>query len=107
MRWHYGIHAAHAIHSQLHLIKTEQIPKVQTTGMAQSLPKTACGGSLLMTPNELAKVRSKAASYAQTFLAKKYHDEYQELYNAYLVNRGVPTRKGKELIDERLVVNEQ
>ena len=59
-----------------------------------------------MTADEIAKARSKAASYAQTFLAKKYHDEYQELYDAYLVNRGIPTRRGKELIDERLVVNE-
>lgn len=52
------------------------------------------------------KIRVQAASYAKTFLANKYHDEYQELYNAFLSNRGVNTRKNKVLVDERLISNE-
>lgn len=59
-----------------------------------------------MTVNETIKIRAKAASYAQTFLANKYHKEYQELYDAYLNNRGISTRRGKQLVDERLVTNE-
>jgi hypothetical protein len=59
-----------------------------------------------MTPNEIAKIRSKAGAYAQSFLARKYYEEYKELYDAYLINRGVPTRRGKELLDERIAVNE-
>jgi len=49
------------------------------------------------------KIRSKAAVYAKTFLAKKYREEYKELYEAYLRNRGYTTRASKELLDERLV----
>ena len=59
-----------------------------------------------MTANETIKIRAKAAGYAQTFLANKYYEEYQELYNAYLNNRGISTRKGKHMVDERLIANE-
>jgi hypothetical protein len=59
-----------------------------------------------MTPNETIKIRSRAAGYAQTFLANKYYEEYQELYNAYLKNRGINTRKGKDIVDERLIASE-
>lgn len=59
-----------------------------------------------MTANDVMKIRVQAASYAKTFLANKYHDEYQELYNAFLSNRGVNTRKNKVLVDERLISNE-
>jgi hypothetical protein len=45
-------------------------------------------------------VRSQAASYAKGFLAKKYWKEYQELYDAYLVNRGVNIRR-RNALDER------
>jgi hypothetical protein len=59
-----------------------------------------------MTPNEVMKIRAKAASYAQSFLANKYYDEYKELYDAYLTNRGVSTRRGRVMADERVVTNE-
>lgn len=59
-----------------------------------------------MTVNDVMKIRVQAASYAKTFLANKYHDEYQELYNAFLSNRGISTRKNKALVDERLISNE-
>ena len=49
------------------------------------------------------QVRTKAATYAKTFLARKYREEYKELYEAYLRNRGYTTRASKELLDERLV----
>jgi hypothetical protein len=56
--------------------------------------------------NETLIIRNKAASYAKRFLAKKYYKEYQELYDAYLTNRGVTTRRGKVIADERVVTNE-
>lgn len=56
--------------------------------------------------SDVMKIRVQAASYAKTFLANKYHNEYQELYNAFLSNRGISTRKNKVLIDERLINNE-
>ena len=59
-----------------------------------------------MTANDIMRIRVQAASYAKTFLANKYHDEYQELYNAFLNNRGISTRKTKVLIDERLIASE-
>ena len=56
---------------------------------------------------ELPKnIRVHAANYAQRFLAKKYHEEYQELYRAYLINRGAKVRGPIEVIDERLLVKE-
>ena len=49
-------------------------------------------------------IRSKAATYAKTFLVQKYYTEYKELYNAYLHNRGYTTRgtKNRNLIDEKI-----
>jgi hypothetical protein len=59
-----------------------------------------------MTQDEALKIRARAASYARLFLANKYSEEYAELYNAYLVNRGLTTRKGKPMTDERTTVKE-
>ena len=61
---------------------------------------------LTVTNDEVAKMRAKAASYAQSFLARKYYEEYKELYDAYLTNRGVPTRRGRVISDERVLVKE-
>ena len=61
---------------------------------------------LTVTNDEIAKVRAKAASYAQGFLANKYYEEYKELYDAYLTNRGVKTRRGRVMSDERELVKE-
>jgi hypothetical protein len=59
-----------------------------------------------MTANDTIKIRAKAASYAQSFLANKYYEEYKELYDAYLTNRGISTRRGRVLADERIVTSE-
>lgn len=59
-----------------------------------------------MTANDVMKMRAKAASYAQSFLANKYYEEYKELYDAYLINRGINTRRGRVMADERVVTNE-
>jgi hypothetical protein len=61
---------------------------------------------VLTVTNETLAIRSQAAGYAKGFLAKKYYKEYQELYDAYLINRGVSTRRGRVLTDERAVTNE-
>ena len=58
-----------------------------------------------MTPEETMKIRGKAASYAQSFLANKYYEEYKELYNAYLINRGINIRRGRVMTDERTQTN--
>lgn len=50
---------------------------------------------------EITRARAAAANYAKTFLANKYHDEYSDLYRAYLINRGVTVRHSTPLIDER------
>jgi len=60
----------------------------------------------MMTPKEVMQIRAKAASYAQSFLANKYYDEYKELYDAYLINRGVTTRRGRVIADERISTKE-
>jgi len=54
-----------------------------------------------------ALIRAKAAEYAKIFLAQKYKEEYQELYRAYLINRGINVRKEGNAIDERLLLKEQ
>jgi hypothetical protein len=59
-----------------------------------------------MTADDTIKIRAKAASYAQSFLANKYYEEYKELYDAYLINRGVTTRRGRVIADERTITNE-
>jgi hypothetical protein len=56
--------------------------------------------------NDTIKIRAKAASYAQSFLANKYYEEYKELYDAYLINRGVKIRRGRVVLDERELVKE-
>ena len=60
---------------------------------------------LLKRQQDNITIRSKAASYAKKFLAQKYYDEYKELYDAYLRNRGYSTRTSKRtnMIDEREV----
>jgi uncharacterized protein (UPF0305 family) len=50
---------------------------------------------------EVMKIRSQAIDYAKSFLVQKYRKEYQELYDAYLTNRGVKTRRSKNVTDER------
>jgi hypothetical protein len=50
-------------------------------------------------------IRARAADYAKIFLAQKYKEEYQELYRAYLTNRGINVREQGNVIDERLLVN--
>lgn len=57
--------------------------------------------------NDTMKIRARAASYAQAFLANKYYEEYKELYDAYLINRGITIRRGRVMKDERTVTNEQ
>ena len=52
-------------------------------------------------------IRAKASEYAKTFLAQKYREEYQELYRAYLINRGINVREQGNAVDERLLVKEQ
>ena len=47
------------------------------------------------------RIRVAAARYASTFLANKYHEEYSELYRAYLINRGIPVRASSTIVDER------
>ncbi len=61
-----------------------------------------------MTPEEIRSIKNAATEYAKKFLTFKYHDEYQELYRAYCINRGVTTLKGhtKVPVDERLLVKE-
>jgi hypothetical protein len=57
-----------------------------------------------MSKDEIAIIRAKATTYAKTFLAHKYQEEYQELYDAYCRNRGVTTKLSRFTpIDERLV----
>lgn len=58
---------------------------------------------LLKRQQDNITIRSKAASYAKKFLAQKYYDEYKELYDAYLRNRGYSTRTSKrtDIVDER------
>lgn len=56
-----------------------------------------------MDSKETLKIRVRAADYAQRFLAQKYRQEYQELYRAYLINRGINVRSEDGLIDERTV----
>jgi len=54
-----------------------------------------------MKNNEHTATRVAAQRYAFKFLANKYHDEYCELYQAYLTNRGIAVRARKPLVDER------
>jgi hypothetical protein len=56
--------------------------------------------------NESINIRNEAAKYAKAFLVMKYKEEYQELYDAFLTNRGISTRRGKQIVDERTINNE-
>ena len=60
-----------------------------------------------MTVKSTTRLRSEAAQYAKQFLARKYREEYRELYEAYLINRNVPV-KGRviSMVDERELVRE-
>ena len=59
--------------------------------------------SKTFTQKELASLRAAAQRYAYTFLAKKYREEYSELYAAYLSNRGHIIKVRRPVIDERLL----
>jgi hypothetical protein len=61
---------------------------------------------VLTVTNESLKIRNEAARYAKAFLVMKYKQEYQELYDAFLTNRGINTRRNRVLTDERAVTNE-
>jgi len=39
-------------------------------------------------------------------LYEKYYEEYKELYDAYLINRGITIRRNRVMKDERLINNE-
>lgn len=56
--------------------------------------------------SESIKIRQEAAKYAKAFLVNKYKQEYEELYDAFLYNRGFSTRRTKQIVDERLITNE-
>lgn len=60
-----------------------------------------------MTTKSVTRIRSEAAQYAKQFLARKYREEYRELYEAYCINRNVSVKaKRIPLIDERELVRE-
>jgi len=61
---------------------------------------------LSMDTKESIRIRGLAAKYARQFLVQKYKEEYTELYNAYLKNRGIQNRRTRTLVDERTVLNE-
>jgi hypothetical protein len=56
---------------------------------------------------DFSKERVAAQRYAFKFLANKYYEEYRELYCAYLANRGIPTRAMNDLVDERVIQQQQ
>ena len=58
---------------------------------------------------EVNRIKVGANRYAQDFLAQKYNEEYQELYEAYLLNRGFTPIKRirQELVDEREVLKQR
>lgn len=56
--------------------------------------------------SESLSIRTDAAKYAKAFLVNKYRAEYQELYDAYISNRGLTPRRGKQFVDERVNNNE-
>jgi hypothetical protein len=60
-----------------------------------------------MTAKEISAIKSAAVDYAKRFLAKKYHIEYTELYQAYCRNRGVDTNSTHGLVDERLLTKHE
>lgn len=61
-----------------------------------------------MAKTPRAQAQAKARNYAIAFLIQKYKDEYQELYRAYLVNRGFDVYDNtKPLVDERKLVRSE
>jgi hypothetical protein len=58
-----------------------------------------------MTQDEITRIRVAANRYASKFLTHKYHEEHQELYRAYLANRGISARE--EIVDERELLKEK
>ena len=62
---------------------------------------------MTMTTKSVTRIRAEGAQYAKQFLARKYRQEYRELYEAYCINRGLkPKREGRPIIDERELVRE-
>lgn len=51
------------------------------------------------------RLKVRASGYAKSFLAQKYREEYQELYDAYLINRGFTPRRAKQKQDERKLLD--
>jgi hypothetical protein len=51
------------------------------------------------------ELRIEAAKYARAFIVSKYKEEYNALYRAYLINRGVSVRNN--LVDERVILHER
>ena len=58
---------------------------------------------------EINRIKVAGSAYAKTFLARKYADEYSELYQAYLLNRGITPRRSASttLVDEREILKER
>jgi len=58
---------------------------------------------------EIKRIKFASTADAKTFLARKYHEEYTELYQAYLINRGItPQRSPRSvLVDEREILKEK
>lgn len=58
---------------------------------------------------EVNRIKASASAYAKTFLARKYHLEYSELYQAYLLNRGISPRRSPNapLVDEREILKDK
>lgn len=58
---------------------------------------------------EVSRIKVGANRYAQDFLVQKYNEEYRELYEAYLLNRGVSPMKRRtdELVDEREILKKR
>lgn len=57
---------------------------------------------------EVQRIKTAANEYAKSFLARKYHEEFRELYMAYLLNRGVtPHRSPRDpMVDEREILKQ-
>ena len=58
---------------------------------------------------EVNRIKVAATAYARTFLARKYHEEYSELYQAYLRNRGIKPHSSPRavMVDEREILRER
>lgn len=54
---------------------------------------------------EVNRIKVGATKYAQDFLVQEHYDEYRELYEAYLANRGVTNKKRvRKMVDEREIL---